>query len=70
MVKQESTRKVGIAIQPEEELLRGRFEMMHQQLNNPKQFKVRIFYSCTLIKSEFILSTKIRLTLRFITIYK
>nr|CAI5859905.1 unnamed protein product [Callosobruchus analis] len=39
LVKQESTRKVGIAIQPEEELLRGRFEMMHAQLNNPKQFK-------------------------------
>ncbi|CAH2018538.1 unnamed protein product [Acanthoscelides obtectus] len=40
LVKQESTRKLGIAIQPEEELLRGRFEMMHTQLNNPKQFKV------------------------------
>ncbi|CAH2002285.1 unnamed protein product [Acanthoscelides obtectus] len=39
LVKQESTRKLGIAIQPEEELLRGRFEMMHTQLNNPKQFK-------------------------------
>ncbi|KAJ8934338.1 hypothetical protein NQ314_013379 [Rhamnusium bicolor] len=42
LVKQESTRKVGIAIQPEEELLRGRFEMMHAQLNIPKQFKGQI----------------------------
>nr|CAH7743766.1 unnamed protein product [Callosobruchus chinensis] len=39
LVKQESTRKVGVAIQPEEELLRGKFEMMHAQLNSPKQFK-------------------------------
>ncbi|CAG9822399.1 unnamed protein product [Phaedon cochleariae] len=42
LVKQESTRKLGIAIQPEEELLRGRFEIMHQQLNNPKQFKGQV----------------------------
>ncbi|XP_018565499.1 nucleoporin p54 [Anoplophora glabripennis] len=42
LVKQESTRKVGIAIQPEEELLRGRLEMMHAQLNVPKQFKGQI----------------------------
>ncbi|KAJ8921691.1 hypothetical protein NQ315_010601 [Exocentrus adspersus] len=42
LVKQESTRKVGIAIQPEEELLRGRLELMHAQLNVPKQFKGQI----------------------------
>ncbi|CAG9859370.1 unnamed protein product [Phyllotreta striolata] len=42
LVKQECTRKIGIAIQPEEELLRGRFELMHQQLNNPKQFKGQV----------------------------
>ncbi|KAJ8979279.1 hypothetical protein NQ317_009893 [Molorchus minor] len=41
LVKQECTRKVGMAIQPEEELLRGRFEMIHAQLNVPKQFKSR-----------------------------
>ncbi|XP_030765528.1 nucleoporin p54-like [Sitophilus oryzae] len=42
LVKQESTRKVGIAIQPEEEILRGRLEVMHVQLNIPKQFKGQI----------------------------
>ncbi|XP_057668098.1 nucleoporin p54 [Diorhabda carinulata] len=42
LVKQECTRKTGIAILPEEELLRGRFEIMHQQLNNPKQFKGQV----------------------------
>ncbi|XP_076253701.1 nuclear pore complex protein Nup54 [Rhynchophorus ferrugineus] len=42
LVKQESTRKVGIAIQPEEEILRGRLEIMHTQLNVPKQFKGQI----------------------------
>lgn len=42
IVKQESTRKVGLAIQPEEELMRGRLEVMHNQLNMPKQFKVTI----------------------------
>ncbi|KAG5878395.1 hypothetical protein JTB14_022675 [Gonioctena quinquepunctata] len=42
LVKQECTRKLGIAIQPEEELLRGRFEVMHQHLNNPKQFKGQV----------------------------
>ncbi|KAH1022783.1 hypothetical protein HUJ04_012128 [Dendroctonus ponderosae] len=42
LVKQESTRKVGIALQPDEELLRGRLEVMHSQLNMPKQFKGQI----------------------------
>ncbi|XP_060524640.1 nucleoporin p54 [Cylas formicarius] len=42
LVKQESIRKVGIAIQPAEELLRGRLEVMHAQLNLPKQFKGQI----------------------------
>lgn len=40
LVKQESSRKVGISLQPEEEALRGRLEVMHAQLNAPKQFKV------------------------------
>lgn len=48
-MKQESTRKVGIAIQPEEELLRGRLEIMHTQLNNPKQFKVGSSLLCRLL---------------------
>lgn len=42
LVKQESTRKVGIAIQPEEDMLRGRLEMMYAHLNAPKQYKVYI----------------------------
>ncbi|XP_050305929.1 nucleoporin p54 isoform X2 [Anthonomus grandis grandis] len=42
LVKQESTRKVGVAIQPEEEVLRGRLELMYTQLNQPKQFKGQI----------------------------
>lgn len=44
LVKQESIRKVGIAIQPEEEILSGRMETMHAQLNNPKQYKVGMIY--------------------------
>lgn len=50
-MKQESTRKVGVAIQPEEEMLRGRLEVMHAQLNVPKQFKVNyeILYIIILI---------------------
>ncbi|XP_066138209.1 probable nucleoporin Nup54 [Euwallacea fornicatus] len=42
LVKQESTRKVGLTVQPEEEMLRGRLEVMHAQLNVPKQFKGQI----------------------------
>ncbi|XP_074033237.1 nuclear pore complex protein Nup54 isoform X1 [Leptinotarsa decemlineata] len=42
LVKQESSRKLGIAIQPEEEVLRGKFEMMYQTLNNPKHFKGQV----------------------------
>ncbi|CAG9837490.1 unnamed protein product [Diabrotica balteata] len=40
LVKQECTRKVGVAILPEEEILRGRLETMYQLLHNPKQFKI------------------------------
>ncbi|CAH0553376.1 unnamed protein product [Brassicogethes aeneus] len=42
LVKQESTRKVGLAVQPEEEMLRGRLEIMHSHLNVPKQYKGQI----------------------------
>lgn len=39
IIKQEVTRKVGMAIQPEEEMLRGRLEMITTQLGLPTQFK-------------------------------
>ncbi|XP_072390623.1 nucleoporin p54-like [Diabrotica undecimpunctata] len=42
LVKQECTRKVGVAILPEEEILRGRLESMYQLLHNPKQFKGQV----------------------------
>lgn len=60
LVKQESTRKVGIALQPDEELLRGRLEVMHSQLNMPKQFKV----SCQLCLQAFSLIHKLPVILK------
>ncbi|KAF5295979.1 hypothetical protein FQA39_LY12751 [Lamprigera yunnana] len=39
IIKQEMTRKLGMAIQPEEELLRGRFEAIVNKLSTPTQFK-------------------------------
>ncbi|KAL1489308.1 hypothetical protein ABEB36_014231 [Hypothenemus hampei] len=42
LVKQESTRKAGMALQPEEEILKGRLELLYAQLNGPKQIKGQI----------------------------
>lgn len=42
LVRQEITRKVGLALQPEEEVLTNRFEAMHSQISAPTQFKGRI----------------------------
>ncbi|XP_018334556.1 probable nucleoporin Nup54 [Agrilus planipennis] len=39
LVKQECTRKVGMALQPEEEMLRARLEAMHAQLGIPNQYR-------------------------------
>lgn len=41
-MRQEITRKVGLALQPEEEVLTNRFEAMHSQISAPTQFKGRI----------------------------
>lgn len=42
LVRQEITRKVGLSLQPEEEVLTNRFESMHSQISAPTQFKGRI----------------------------
>ncbi|XP_011299780.1 nuclear pore complex protein Nup54 [Fopius arisanus] len=42
LVRQEITRKVGLSLQPEEEILTNRFETMHSQISAPTQFKGRI----------------------------
>ncbi|XP_033321585.2 nuclear pore complex protein Nup54 isoform X1 [Megalopta genalis] len=42
LVRQEITRKVGLSLQPEEEVLTHRFEAMHSQISAPTQFKGRI----------------------------
>lgn len=42
LVRQEITRKVGLSLQPEEEVLTRRFEAMHSQISAPTQFKGRI----------------------------
>ncbi|XP_051166872.1 nuclear pore complex protein Nup54 [Leptopilina boulardi] len=42
LVRQEITRKVGLSLQPEEEILTNRFESMHSQISAPTQFKGRI----------------------------
>lgn len=42
IVKQEVTRKIGMTLQPEEELLKGRLETIAAQLNLPTQYKVCI----------------------------
>ncbi|XP_044594934.1 nucleoporin p54 isoform X2 [Cotesia glomerata] len=42
LVKQEITRKVGLSLQPEEEVLTKRFEAMYAQISAPTQFKGRI----------------------------
>lgn len=40
LVRQESIRKSGIAIQPEEEYLKGKLETTYNALNIPSHFKV------------------------------
>ncbi|XP_011868731.1 PREDICTED: probable nucleoporin Nup54 [Vollenhovia emeryi] len=42
LVRQEITRKVGLALQPAEEGLTRRFEAMHSQISAPTQYKGRI----------------------------
>ncbi|XP_015122055.1 nuclear pore complex protein Nup54 [Diachasma alloeum] len=42
LVRQEITRKVGLSLQPEEEILTNRLETMHSQISAPTQFKGRI----------------------------
>jgi len=42
LVRQEITRKVGLSLQPEEEVLTRRFEAMHSQISAPTQYKGRI----------------------------
>lgn len=41
LVKQESTRKIGMTLQPEEERLRERFEAMRSIVESPNQFRVK-----------------------------
>ncbi|KAL7300810.1 hypothetical protein TKK_0006376 [Trichogramma kaykai] len=42
LVRQETSRKVGFSLQPEEETLTNKFEAMHSQISAPTQFKGRI----------------------------
>ncbi|XP_076674726.1 nuclear pore complex protein Nup54 isoform X2 [Andrena cerasifolii] len=42
LVRQEISRKVGLSLQSEEEVLTRRFEVMHSQISAPTQFKGRI----------------------------
>lgn len=42
LVKQEVSRKVGLALQPEEEVLRSQLEALQNQLNAPTQFKGQV----------------------------
>ena len=47
MVKQEIYRKLGYAIQADEEQVRVQLEALQAELNAPTQFKVRLQYICT-----------------------
>jgi hypothetical protein len=53
LVRQEISRKLGYAIQADEELLRVQLEALQGQLNAPTQFKVRYTHvawaSCRII---------------------
>lgn len=51
MVKQESTRKIGMTLQPEEERLRERFEAMRGIVEAPNQFRVS---NALLVKHSFL----------------
>lgn len=42
IVKQESTRKMGLALSPEEEMIRSKLEAMHALVSTPTQFKGRL----------------------------
>jgi len=42
LVHQESTRKLGFTIQPEEEILRGQLETLQAEMATPTQFKGRL----------------------------
>lgn len=55
LVKQESTRNLGLALQPQEELLKARLESMNLQLNMPTQFRGKIneLMSTTKVKNVF-----------------
>lgn len=41
-MKQESTRKIGVAMTPEEEILRSKLENMQALVSAPTQFKGRL----------------------------
>lgn len=41
LVKQEATRKIGMTLQPDEERLRERLEVMRNIVESPNQFRVR-----------------------------
>ncbi|KAF2900896.1 hypothetical protein ILUMI_05301 [Ignelater luminosus] len=54
IIKQEVTRKVGMALQPEEEVLRGRLESLAVQLSLPTQFKGQLHeIKCRMNLMEF-----------------
>lgn len=42
IVRQESTRKMGVALSPEEEMLRSKLENMQALMSAPTQFKGRL----------------------------
>ncbi|XP_058461582.1 probable nucleoporin Nup54 [Malaya genurostris] len=42
IVKQESTRKMGLALSPEEEIIRSKLENMHALVSTPTQFKGKL----------------------------
>lgn len=44
IVKQECSRKVGVALSPDEEVLRSKLENMQALVSAPTQFKVIFFF--------------------------
>lgn len=44
MVRQEANRKLGLAVQADEEQLRVQLESIHNELSAPNQAKVRFYY--------------------------
>ena len=53
MVKQEGFRKIGYAIQGDEEQLRGQLEVLQRELNAPTQYKVRLMSQLFLKNKPF-----------------